>query len=99
MISERTRSALESKKAQGFLLGSPKNLTLDAQWKGIEAVKTNARTNEYNIKAGEMAKLLKRDGASLRNIADRLNQKGYSTRYGKNFHATTVKRLLANTFS
>lgn len=98
MISERTRSALESKKAQGFLLGNPKNLTLEAKFKGIEAVRTNARTNEHNIKAGEMARLLKREGVSLRYIAGRLNQLGYSTRYGKSFHATTVKRLLANQF-
>ncbi|AHM60248.1 resolvase, N-terminal [Flammeovirgaceae bacterium 311] len=94
MNSERTKSALESKKAQGFLLGNPKNLTQAAQLKGIEAVRTNALTNEHNIKAGEMARLLKREGASLRHIAQRLNQLGYATRYGKSFHATSVKRLL-----
>jgi DNA invertase Pin-like site-specific DNA recombinase len=94
MISERTRSALESKKAQGFILGNPKNLTQEAQWKGIEAVRSNARANEHNIKAGEMARLLKREGVSLRFIANRLNQLGYLTRYGKSFQAITVKRLL-----
>lgn len=48
-------------------------LTLEAQWKGIEAVQSNARTNENNIKAAEMARLLKREGVSLRYIANRLN--------------------------
>ncbi len=98
MISERTRSALESKKAQGFILGNPKNLTLEAREKGVEAIIKNARTNEHNIKAGEMARLLKRDGVSLRYIANRLNQLGYTTRYGKSYHATSIKRLLENNY-
>ena len=47
MISERTKSALESKKTQGFILGTPKNLTMEAQLKGVEAVRYNAHTNEH----------------------------------------------------
>lgn len=96
MISERTKSALESKKAQGFQLGNPTNLTLKAQLKGVMTVQKNARANEHNIKAGETVRLLKREGVSLRYIANRLNQLGYTTRYGKSFQATTVKRLLGS---
>lgn len=99
MISERTRSALESKKSQGFVLGNPRNLTLEARQKQVEAIIENARTNEHNINAGEGALLLKREGVSLHYIANRLNQLGYSTRYGKNFHATSIKHLLENGYS
>ena len=72
-------------KSKGFILGNPKNLALEAQWKGMVATIENGRTNENNIKAGEMARLLKKEGASLREVVNKLNQLGYSTRYGKTF--------------
>ena len=94
MISERTKAALASKKAQGFALGNPGNLTHAAQVKGALTVQQNARTHEHNVKAGEVARLLRKEAYSLREIARRLNQLGYTSRYGKAFQATTVRRLL-----
>jgi DNA invertase Pin-like site-specific DNA recombinase len=38
LISERTKAALEAKKARGCVLGSPQNLTKDATLKAAELV-------------------------------------------------------------
>ncbi|RZK35150.1 MAG: resolvase, partial [Hymenobacter sp.] len=41
-----------------------------------------------------LAALLRATGATLRAIADQLNQSGYRTRHGKSFHPMGVQRLL-----
>ncbi len=51
MISERTRRALQVLKAQGKQLGSPANLTKDAQAQGLAIRQQNARTHEANRQA------------------------------------------------
>ncbi len=100
MISERTKAALQSKKEQGFLLGTPQNLTFQARSKGVEAIKQNALAHENNQKASAVARLLKsqlnesQKGRTLREIAAELNRLGFRTRHGRSFHPMTVKRLL-----
>ncbi|MDJ1470338.1 recombinase family protein [Xanthocytophaga flava] len=94
MISERTRAALQSKKEKGFKLGTPANLNDQARLKAVEIIRKNAQQNKRNIKAKAMALLLKKESLSLRQIAARLNELGYVTRYGKLFQATSVKRLV-----
>jgi DNA invertase Pin-like site-specific DNA recombinase len=100
MISERTRAALQSKKEQGFLLGTPLNLTPEARRKGVQVIRQNAAAHENNQKAAAIARLLKsqptesRKGPSLRNIAAELNRLGFKTRHGKSFHPMGIKRLL-----
>ncbi len=94
MISERTRAALQSKKARGFKLGTPANLTGQAKEKGVAAIKANARLDGHNIRAGAMAVLLRNQGLSFRQIAGRLNELGYPTRHGKPFRPMSVKRLV-----
>ncbi|UOE36747.1 recombinase family protein (plasmid) [Hymenobacter monticola] len=54
----------------------------------------NARVNVQNRQAAQLAALLRANGATLRAIADQLNQSGYRTRYGKEFHSMGVQRLL-----
>ena len=94
-ISTRTRDALAAKKARGFALGTPANLTEEAKAKGLEARQTNARTNVNNRQAAQLAVLLRNTGATLRVITQQLNQLGYTTRRGKAFHPMGVQRLLA----
>ena len=94
-VSSRTRNALAAKKARGFTLGTPANLTPDARAKGLVARQTNAQANVRNRQAAQLALLLQANGVSLRGIADRLNQLGYVTRRGKAFHPMGVQRLLA----
>jgi DNA invertase Pin-like site-specific DNA recombinase len=92
VISQRTKAALQAKKEQGFKLGTPANLTRAAIEKS--AANRSAKAKERNQQAAEVATLLKEKGLSLREIAERLNSRGFQTSQGKNFQATSVMRLL-----
>ena len=94
LISKRTKEALAAKKARGCTLGTPKNLTDAARARSIEVRAANAKSNKNNMQAAQLAGLWKRDGLSLQEIADNLNNSGYHTRMGKRFLTTSVFRLL-----
>jgi DNA invertase Pin-like site-specific DNA recombinase len=96
-ISSRTRDALAAKKAPGFILGTPANLTDEAKLKGLVARQANAQTNVNNRQDTQLAALLRANGANLRAIAAQLNWSGYTTRRGKAFYPMGVQRLLAKT--
>lgn len=93
MISSRTKAALERKKAQGFKLGSPDNLTESARLKGLAIRKENALNNKANKQAAELVIMYRDRQLTFWEIANRLNDNGYTTRRGKHFSASTVKRL------
>ena len=92
LISERTKAALQAKKARGAVLGTPANLTKDARQKSIEVRKTKATAT--NLQASAFSKALKLQGMTLRATASELNKNGFKSSTGKSFEATTVKRLL-----
>ncbi|WP_375378284.1 recombinase family protein [Hymenobacter cellulosilyticus] len=54
----------------------------------------NAREHPANRQAAQLATLLREKGQTLEEIAVTLNRTGYRTRRGKDFHATSVWRLL-----
>jgi DNA invertase Pin-like site-specific DNA recombinase len=94
-ISKRTKDALAAKKARGAKLGNPQNMTPAIYQLGQAAMQRNAREHPANQQAALLADLLRAQGQTLWQIAERLNAVGYRTRRGKTFHATTVQRLLA----
>lgn len=95
LIGERTRKALAIKKQQGFQLGSPKNLTPQAQLKGVEAIKLKAATNENNQRALLTIKGYLQQDKTLQQIADELNGSGFRTAKGYLFQRVHIHRLLA----
>jgi DNA invertase Pin-like site-specific DNA recombinase len=91
-ISQRTKAALQAAKARGVKLGNPQNLTRAGVEKSVAVRKARAR--ERNQQAAEVAALLREKGLSLREIARRLNLRGFCTPKGKKFQAESVSRLL-----
>jgi DNA invertase Pin-like site-specific DNA recombinase len=92
LISQRTKAALQAKKAQGFALGNPQNLTEKARINS--AISRRKQAREHNRQAVEIAILLRDRGWSMRKIAERLNALGFRTRRGKIFYVSAVARLL-----
>jgi len=94
IISERTKAALAAKKAQGFKLGSPQNLTDKARQRSIEVRRAKAKANKNNSTAAALVKVLRDNGLSLNAIAKQLNDNGYKTSTGKAFTHKQVTNLL-----
>lgn len=94
LISERTKKALAVKKAQGFALGTPSNLTDDAKARGRETNSRNAKESKANQTALIIARDHVKQGTSLQGIAESLNFLGIKTRRGGKWHKSAVHYLL-----
>ena len=106
-ISERTKAALAAAKARGTPLGSAR----PGHWEGREdrrragAVRgakaaTEARKRLADEAYADLLPVIgqsRSEGDSLRQIADKLNSEGYTTRRGKAFTAMTIQRILNRT--
>ncbi|WP_298156152.1 recombinase family protein [Flavobacterium sp.] len=92
-ISLRTRLALAERKRQGLTLGSPQNLTIEAQKKGIESIRLKARSNDQNRQAQVVISGCISNGMTYSATAIYLNNLNFLTSKGKHFRATTVMRL------
>ena len=95
--STRTRQALQAKKNRGCKLGNPEHL-MDKHEEAIEASnKTNrkkAHENPNNKRAVALLRSLVKQGLSLQQMADTLNDEGFQTSKGYGFQPTTVQRLI-----
>ena len=92
LISERTRSALGAKKAEGARLGNPRNLS-EAQKLGASA---NAKAADaFAANVVPIIEGMRAAGVMSRKaIAEALNARGIRTARGGSWHATSVARLL-----
>lgn len=99
-ISARTKAALAAYKARGGRLGASlkqcRNLTDAARNKGAKAAAIVHQRNadEAYHDVIEIMAALRDAGSSLREIADRLNVDGFTTRRGKPWNAMQVARVL-----
>lgn len=92
-ISKRTKVALSELKKQGVKLGTPENLNYEAQLKGVEVRKNNARNNDRNRQATAIITSMREKGATFQKIADYLNNLNFKTRRDKSFTSMGVKLL------
>jgi DNA invertase Pin-like site-specific DNA recombinase len=94
MISQHTRAALTAARARGVRLGNPANLhnQIDGSAKG-NATKA-ARADKRAADLLPVIAPLKADGASLRQIAERLTRRGIPAPRGGTWSAVAVKRIL-----
>lgn len=97
-IGRRTKSALKAAKARGVKLGNPclqKGERIPGS--GDTSNANQARISKAEQFALDIAQVIKEEitpGQSLREIADDLNNAGYKTARGKEWQATSVKRIL-----
>jgi DNA invertase Pin-like site-specific DNA recombinase len=93
LISSRTKAALAAKKAQGYKLGSPGNLSRVAMEKAWQACRDKAGSNENNRRAAALIASYRKAGMNYSAIARELNEAGFQTSKGKLFQALQVQRL------
>ena len=97
LISSRTKAALKAKKERGFKLGNPHHL-LDKHKQAIQnSNKTNsskARRNANNKRAIAMLRVLYDKNLTLQQMADTLNNEGFTTSQGCKFIPSTVYKLI-----
>lgn len=98
-ISQRTREALAAAKARGTRLGNPNGAAaLRRAAKGnvaaVESIKGNADAFALDL-APVIDRLRSQGLASLPQLARGLNEGGFATPRGGNWHPSSVKNLLA----
>lgn len=97
LVATRTKQALAAKKARGAVLGNPNHLleNLDsAIAKSVETNKRKAEENPNNKRAAAMLKVLAKEGKTLQEMADYLNEQGFTTSKGYKFTRSAVLVLL-----
>lgn len=97
LIATRTKQALAAKKAKGCTLGNPEHLIgkLDeAVAKSVETNKRKAEENPNNKRAAAMLKVLAKEGRTLQEMADYLNEQRFTTSKGYRFSRSSVYVLL-----
>ena len=92
LIAGRTKAALGAAKARGIRLGNPKIGAARAL--AVKTIKTEADRAASNVLP--IIEDIRRSGArTLRQIADALNSRGVPTPRGGQWHAMSVRNVLA----
>ena len=93
-ISTRVIEALTELKKRGVKLGNPNNFNNESRKLGSKKMIEKAKMNSNNIKAKKVIHLLHKNGMTLREITNELNNSGFQTSKGLAFHPEQVRRLL-----
>jgi DNA invertase Pin-like site-specific DNA recombinase len=93
-ISQRTKDALQAKKARGAQLGTPANLTEQVRQVGLAVRQRNAREHGGIRQATALILARRAQGLSCERIAGELNALGFTARRGGPFSQKQVQRLL-----
>jgi DNA invertase Pin-like site-specific DNA recombinase len=103
-ISARTKAALAAFKARGGLLGGARpecrsNLSADARAKGqvLAAQARRQMAREAYAELVPVMAVMRSEGRSYRDIADRLNEQGYATRHGRPWSHVQVRLVMVRT--
>jgi DNA invertase Pin-like site-specific DNA recombinase len=96
ITSLRTKQALQAKRERGESIGNPNaTLTNAMRTNSIASRRKDAQLNENNRKAYKLAQSLMMQHKTHTEIAKELNDGGYKTSNGKQWHTIQVKRLIA----
>ena len=96
LISVRTKAALAAAKARGVTLGNPKLSEARQAAHKAAAVANEAAADQHAANVLPIIRQTKRAGATtLREIANALNERGVRTARGGQWHAMTVRNVLA----
>jgi len=96
LISERTRAALKAAKARGVVLGNPElDKVRNTDTSAANATR-QAKAESHRAEVRQIIEEIQQDGGamSLRQIAAQLNQAGYRTPRGGQWHPTSVARVM-----
>ena len=97
LTAQRTKAALQAKKARGAKLGNPEHLMNKHKQAIANSNKTNsekAKKNPNNQRAVAFLKVMISQGKSLTEMTDILNSEGFVTAQGCKFVPATVRRLI-----
>ena len=96
ITSLRTKQALQAKRDRGERVGNPNaTVTKDMRANSIASRRNDARLNENNRKAHKLVVSLLAQSKSYAEIVTELNDGGYKTANGKQWHTVQVQRLIA----
>ena len=97
LTAQRTKAALQAKKARGAKLGNPEHWMNQHKQAIANSNKTNsekAKKNPNNKRAVAFLKVMISQGKSLTEMTDILNSEGFVTAQGCKFVPATVRRLI-----
>lgn len=97
LISARTKAALKAKKERGFKLGNPHHLMdkhVEAVSKASHTNRNKAKQNVNNKRAVAILKTMNLEDLTYSEIAETLNNEGFSTSKGFNHTPKSVERLI-----